>query len=185
MPRTGPHSVPAPKAATGTISHAATIGARPKVDSSDRSMPPIMMIRLSPTTTMPERRDLLADAGQVRNREEDRARDRADDQEHDDHRQERRAAHERHGSQPAASAARTAARARWWSTVSEFADVGHRLSPHGHQAFGGCDQLLVVVRRLGELGEHLAANEHDHAIADLQVVELIACEQQAGAGRRA
>ena len=64
-----------------------------------------------------------------------------------------------------------------------FADVGHRLSPHGHEALGGCDQFLVVVRRLGELGEHLAANEHDHAIADLQVVELVACEQQAGAGR--
>ncbi len=37
--------------------------------------------------------------------------------------------------------------------------------------------------RLGELGEHLAANEHDHAIADLQVVELVAREQQARAGR--
>ena len=37
----------------GRISHAPTIGARPKVDSSDRSIPPISRIRLSPTTTTP------------------------------------------------------------------------------------------------------------------------------------
>jgi hypothetical protein len=53
MPGTQPQSVPAPKAATGTISHAEIIGASPKVDSSDRSMPPIMMIRDSPMTTIP------------------------------------------------------------------------------------------------------------------------------------
>ena len=45
--------VPLPNAETGRISQAATIGARPNVDSSDRSMPPISRIRLSPTTTTP------------------------------------------------------------------------------------------------------------------------------------
>ena len=53
MPRNGFSMLPEPNAATGTISHAATIGASPKVASRDRSMPPISRIRLSPTTTTP------------------------------------------------------------------------------------------------------------------------------------
>ena len=52
-PRYGLSCRPLPNALTGRISQAATIGARPNVDSRDRSMPPIIRIRLSPTTTTP------------------------------------------------------------------------------------------------------------------------------------
>ena len=65
MPRYGLSWAPLPKAETGTISQAATIGARPNVDSSDRSMPPISRIRLSPTTTTPSAELCCADAGEV------------------------------------------------------------------------------------------------------------------------
>ncbi len=133
------------KSATGRISHAATIGARPKVDSSDRSMPPMMMIRLSPTTTTPSaeiccptpaRFEVVRNAGLT---SEPTIRSTTST-----------------GKSAAPRTNATAARRRLRrsngapsSAVSRglrFADVGHRLSPDGHEALGGCDQLLVVVR---------------------------------------
>ena len=52
-------------------------------------MPPIMRIRLSPHHDYAERRDLLADAGDVGHGQEDRAHHRADDQQDDEHGQQR------------------------------------------------------------------------------------------------
>jgi hypothetical protein len=45
--------VPLPNEAAGTSSQAATIGARPYVDSRERSIPAISRIRASPTVTTP------------------------------------------------------------------------------------------------------------------------------------
>ena len=50
------------------------------------------------------------------------------------------------------------------------------------QPFGGRDQRLAVEGRLGELGEDLAADEHQHPVADDQVVQFVAGQQQARAG---
>src|ERR1700734_2846578 len=52
----------------------------------------------------------------------------------------------------------------------------------GFQSLAGGDQGLAVERALGELGENLAADQDDHAVADDEVVELVAGQQEAGAG---
>ena len=179
----GLNLVPRPKFATGRINHAATIGARPKVDSSDRSMPPISRIRLSPTTTTPSaetccptpvRFEVVRNAGLTIEPTTTRMTST--------------------GSSAAPRTNPTAARPRLRPSTAGacrgrcevgLAHVRHR-DPLAcrRKPLGGRDQLLAVKRRLAELGEDPPTNEHDNALADLQVVELVAGQQQARAGTR-
>ena len=52
------------------------------------------------------------------------------------------------------------------------------------QALGGDDQLVAVEGRPAELGEDLAADQHDDPVADLQVGQLVGAQQHARAARR-
>src|SRR5215472_17296583 len=50
--------------------------------------------------------------------------------------------------------------------------------------FGRGYQRLVVERGIGELGKHLAADQHDHPVADRQVGQLVGGEEQPGTAFR-